>query len=111
MSNRTLLPLALLIATGFARLSATLFATDWPQWGGPRRDHVSDEKGLLQDWPADGPRRVWVNENAGLGYSGEAIVGSQLFTIGARDHAERLLAINVADGKERWAAEIGDVLK
>jgi outer membrane protein assembly factor BamB len=86
------------------------FATDWPQWGGPRRDHVSDEQGLLQEWPASGPKRVWLNDNAGLGYSGFAVVGSKLYTMGARDKAERLIAINVNDGKELWAAEIGEVL-
>src|SRR6185369_3265210 len=34
----------------------------------------------------------------------------KLYTMGARDRAERVIAINVNDGKELWAAEIGPVL-
>ncbi len=98
---------ALLAALGIGQT----FATDWPQWGGPRRDHVSDEQGLLQEWPAEGPKRVWLSDHAGLGYSGFAVVGSKLYTLGSRENAERLIAISVNDGKELWAAEVGDVLK
>jgi hypothetical protein len=29
---------------------------DWPQWRGPRRDGISDEKGLLSSWPEGGPK-------------------------------------------------------
>src|SRR6476646_2043832 len=86
-------------------------ATDWPQWGGPHRDHVSNEKGLMQDWPAAGPKRLWVSDNAGLGYSGEAVVGSKLYTMGARENVERLIAISVENGKELWAADIGEMLQ
>ena len=64
--------LTLLVA---ASLGQT-FATDWPQWGGPRRDHVSDEQGLLQEWPAGGPKRVWLNDTVGIGYSGFAVLGA-----------------------------------
>jgi outer membrane protein assembly factor BamB len=97
----------------FFSVAATwqVWATDWPQWGGPRRDHVSEEKGLMQDWPAGAPKRLWVFDNAGLGYSGEAVVGSKLYTMGARDNVERLIAISVESGKELWAADIGEMLR
>lgn len=32
---------------------------DWPQWRGPRRDGISDEKGLLSSWPDGGPELLW----------------------------------------------------
>src|SRR6476619_1720774 len=102
MTNNAIIRVGLLIAAGMACASAT----DWPQWGGPRRDHVSDEQGLMQDWPSGGHKRVWLNDNAGLGYSGISVVGGKLFTMGARENTERLLAINVGDGKELWAADI-----
>ncbi len=105
MINRPLFVLLALVGTWHPA------ATDWPQWGGPRRDHVSDEQGLMQEWPADGPKRVWLHENSGLGYSGEAVVGGKLFTLGAIDNAEHLIAIGTGDGKQLWAAEIGEVLK
>jgi hypothetical protein len=49
-------------------------AADWPQWRGPNRDDVSKETGLLKTWPTGGPKRVWLFENAGKGYSGPAIL-------------------------------------
>src|SRR5262245_9555613 len=30
--------------------------SDWPQWRGPKRDGISQENGLLKQWPAEGPK-------------------------------------------------------
>ena len=35
--------------------AASSHAADWPQWRGPQRDGISQEKGLLQQWPEGGP--------------------------------------------------------
>jgi outer membrane protein assembly factor BamB len=86
-------------------------ATDWPQWRGPDRTGVSQETGLLRSWPAAGPKRVWLYERAGSGYSGPAIVSGKLFTMGTRDDSECMLAIDAANGAELWAAKIGPVYK
>ena len=40
---------------------------DWPQWRGPDRTDVSRETGLLREWPAGGPKRLWLYKNAGNG--------------------------------------------
>jgi outer membrane protein assembly factor BamB len=85
-------------------------AADWPQWQGPDRTNVSQETGLLQSWPEGGPEKVWTSDVAGLGYAGMAVVGDTLYTLGARDDQELLIALNVADGKERWSTAISDVL-
>jgi outer membrane protein assembly factor BamB len=90
---------------------AAFRAEDWPQWGGPNRDHVSKEKGLLQDWPQGGPKRVWVSKEAGLGYSGISVVGERVYTMGARGGSEHLIALDAKDGKEVWAAEVGETLQ
>jgi len=84
---------------------------DWPQWRGPDRTDVSRETGLLKSWPASGPKRVWLYENAGEGYSGPAIVAGKLFIMGTRDESECLLAVDVNSGKELWVARIGSVFK
>src|SRR6266404_1169915 len=85
-------------------------AHDWPQWRGPDRTDVSKETGLLKQWPAEGPKRVWLFKNAGNGYSGPAIVGGKLFTMGTRDDNEILLALDADTGKELWTAKIGSIL-
>jgi len=80
---------------------------DWPQWHGPDRTDVSKETGLLKKWPAEGPKRVWLYENAGNGYSGPAIANGKYFTIGTRDNNECVLALDANTGKELWVAKIG----
>lgn len=99
-------PLSAFIAA--ALLTATLApAADWPQWRGANRDDISAETGLLKKWPASGPKKVWMFDDAGLGYSGYSIVGDTLYTMGARDAVEFVIAVDVTTGKEKWSTEAG----
>jgi outer membrane protein assembly factor BamB len=91
--------------------SSAACAEDWPQWQGPHRDGVSRETGLLQSWPEGGPPRVWLSHDVGLGYAGMSVVGDTLYTLGAIDGGERLIALNVADGAIKWSTDIGPMLK
>jgi outer membrane protein assembly factor BamB len=82
--------------------------TDWPSWRGPNRDGISTETGLLDAWPAEGPELLWRIDNAlGGGYSSVAIADGKIFTIGKRRGDAELIALNLADGKELWAARVG----
>lgn len=94
----------------FSFLSAATPAEDWPQWRGSHRDDISKETGLLKDWPEGGPKRVWIYEKGGNGYSGPAVAQGKLFTMGARDGSEALLALNADTGAELWSAKLGDIL-
>ncbi len=87
-------------------------ADDWPQYRGPNRDDVSAEKGLLQQWPEKGPKLLWTYANAGVGYSGPAVVGGRVYTIGGRGDSEFVIALDVETVKdgapvEAWAARVG----
>ena len=86
-----------------------LLALQWPQYRGPARDDVSTETGLLKTWPAGGPRLVWTFREAGVGYSGPAVVGRRLYTIGGRGETEVLIALE--EGKEAWATPIGPLFQ
>jgi outer membrane protein assembly factor BamB len=105
--SRTLLAFSMALAC--AATSAR--ALDWPQWRGPDRTDVSKETGLLESWPAGGPKRLWLYENAGAGYAGPAIVAGKLFTMGTRDGAEILIALDANLGKELWYARIAELFK
>lgn len=99
-----------LLASILMALSAA--AADWPQYRGPNRDDVSAETGLLLSWPTGGPPLLWTYREAGIGYSGPAIVGDRLYTIGGRGEMEHLIALDltaVKDGTvaEAWATPIG----
>lgn len=94
----------------FASVASTTRA-DWPQWRGPNRDDLSKETGLLKSWPEGGPKRLWVCDTAGLGYSGPAIVAGKLFTMGSREDGEHLLAVSIETGKQLWTTKISETLK
>jgi outer membrane protein assembly factor BamB len=76
-----------LVPVGVAARSASdgLIASpepDWPQWRGPRRDGISDEKGLLPSWPAGGPALLWKIDGLGAGWSSPIVAGEQLYITG-----------------------------
>ena len=60
MRGRVLLAGLTIVLGIILSLSATASAADWPQWRGPNRDGISQETGLLKDWPADGPNALRV---------------------------------------------------
>jgi outer membrane protein assembly factor BamB len=97
------------LAALLVTLSIPALAADWPQWRGANRDDNSTETGLLKQWPAEGPKRAWLFDKAGMGYAGFSVVAGKLFTLGTRDGKEILLAIDEKTGNELWATPIGDL--
>jgi len=95
----------------FARAGRVVRADDWPQWLGPDRSNVSKETGLMKTWPKDGPKLLWTVEKAGVGYSGPAVVGDRLYTMGGRDGTSYVFALDVKTGKEVWSCPIGKVFQ
>ena len=83
-------------------------AADWPQWQGPDRTNVSHETGLLKSWPPGGPKLLWTFDQAGTGYSGPAVVGDRLYTMGAEDGQDRAATIiasrNWNESSTTWCA-------
>src|SRR5579863_9053808 len=57
---------------------AALRADDWPQWLGPKRDGVWRETGILEKFPAGGPKVLW-RHPVGEGYSGPAVADGKVF--------------------------------
>jgi outer membrane protein assembly factor BamB len=109
----------------FALVASTLLVPapasgdDWPQWMGPRRDNVWRESGILEKFPAGGPKIVWRSPVAG-GYSGPAVAGGKVyitdyvtqqnvkvenFERNAFTGVERVLCLDEATGKPLWKKE------
>jgi outer membrane protein assembly factor BamB len=84
-------------------LAAEPVTTDWPQWRGPNRDGLSLETGLLQQWPAEGPKVAWEVNHMGVGYSSVAVAEGRIFTQGDLDGVEHILAVSAKDGALLWA--------
>lgn len=102
------LPIILIGAACFS--SGWALAEDWPQWRGPQRNGISQETGLLQEWPKEGPKLVWQITDLGAGYSTPSVVGDRIYLLanqGLED--ESVLALAVADGKKVWSTRLGKV--
>ena len=83
-----------------------VLAEDWPQWRGPRRDGISREKGLLQQWPADGPKLTWSATNLGRGYSSPIVVSNRIYITGDVGNELHVFALTT-EGKAVWTATNG----
>ncbi len=96
---------ALLI--GILGASVPARADDWPQWGGPRRDLVWREKGIVKTLPpGDVLPRMWATP-IGEGYSGPAVADGRVFITDLVDRrsksaVERVLALDAATGRVLW---------
>jgi len=98
------LALVLPAATAF---SGSPESFDWPQWQGPDRNAVSKERGLLKEWPKDGPPLAWKIKGLGGGYSAPSIAAGRIFGMGNRGEDEVIWALSETDGKELWVTRLG----
>jgi outer membrane protein assembly factor BamB len=80
---------------------------DWPQWRGPNRDGISQETGLLKEWPKAGPPLAWKAKGLGGGYSSISIAGSRIYTMGDIGAASYLIALDLDGGKPVWKTKVG----
>lgn len=97
--------------------STLAIAEDWPQWMGPKRDNVWRETGLLEKFPADGPKVIWRVPVQG-GYAGPAVANGKVFVTDFTSDknakienfdrktvlagTERVLCLDEKTGKELW---------
>lgn len=107
---------SLTVLTALASTAAR--ADDWPQYLGPQRDGVWREDGILDKFPAGGPKLLW-KAPCGVGYAGPSVAASKVylpdfvpegglpesgFAKGAFRGQERVVCRDAASGKELWAA-------
>src|SRR5688572_23168611 len=81
--------------------------TDWPQWRGPERNGKSRETGLLKQWPAGGPPRLWRVTNLGAGYGSIATQGDRIFVQGQVGRQSVVSSLNRANGQLLWSKPLG----
>ncbi|MBL8814535.1 MAG: PQQ-like beta-propeller repeat protein [Planctomyces sp.] len=80
---------------------------DWPQWGGPKRDCVWREDGIIDRFSTDGllPRKwsVPISE----GYSGPAVANDRVYVTDrvAEGQLERVLCLDAETGTQIWKHE------
>jgi len=104
------MPSRLTFMVVLACASLALGGEDWPQFRGPQRNGVSQETGLLPEWPKQGPKLLWQLTDIGEGYGTPAVVGGRLYLMSNRGmDNEFVQALSVEDGKTIWTARLGNV--
>ena len=94
-------------------------ADDWPQWFGRNRDGVWREDGILDTFPAGGPKQVWTAP-LGAGYSGPAVANGFVYVMDRQgplpdpkvpakgvsgDGKERVVCLKEKTGEKVWVHE------
>lgn len=77
------------------------FAEDWPEFMGPRRDQTSAETGLLDAFPASGPKLVF-EKQVGTGYSAPSIRAGTMVVHHRVGDEEIVEACDAATGATKW---------
>lgn len=85
-------------------------AADWPQWRGPDRNGLSQETGLMKQWPPSGPPLVWSASNLGAGYGSISVSGERIFVQGMKGRDSVVSILNRADGKPVWSKILGSAV-
>ncbi len=100
-SSRSILHLALLLATFATGLAADNAPSDWPHARGPRFDGRFLRDTPLAPWPADGPALLW-EQPLGQGFSGVVVAAGRVFTQHQKSSGQELACFDLATGAEVW---------
>ena len=98
---------AIVLCTAAVGGQAPPVSTDWPQWRGPERTGISQETGLLRQWPPSGPAALWSAAGLGEGYGSISIKGNQAFVQGLKGRDSVVTSLGRADGKILWTRVVG----
>ena len=83
--------------------AASASAQDWPNIYGPTSDSKSTEKGILREWPENGPEVLW-RTGVGIGYGGPVIMDNKVYLLDRdRDKGEDVMrSFDLKTGEELW---------
>ncbi|MBO7601987.1 MAG: PQQ-binding-like beta-propeller repeat protein [Bacteroidaceae bacterium] len=77
-------------------------AQDWPQFMGPDRNGISQEKGIMKSWPAEGPKVLW-STDLGIGFGGPVIKAGKIYLLDRDDETgDTMRCYDLQTGKELW---------
>lgn len=75
---------------------------DWPQFHGPDRNSISEEKGILRSWPENGPEVLWTAD-LGIGYGGPVVKDGKIYILDRYDAVgDTMRSFDLYNGEELW---------
>lgn len=75
---------------------------DWSSFLGPHGTGVSDETGLLDEWPEEGPAVLW-QKRIGKGYSSPSVLGNRLVVHHRQRDRDLIECVQADDGTPLWS--------
>ena len=72
------------------------------QWRGPERNGIYPDKGLLKEWPEDGPPLVLKIEGIGRGYSQPLLYDDIIYVTGLKSDTLDVISSYTLDGDKLW---------
>jgi outer membrane protein assembly factor BamB len=83
---------------------------EWTQFGGPSRNNICEETGLINNWSNTPPLLLWTVTNIGNGYSAPVFYKDRLWITG--DVGDDLVIFSFdTNGKQLWQAKNGSSWK
>ena len=98
--------LGVLVMVALVVAAAGAFGDDWTQFQGPERNGISNETGLLKQWPDGGPKLLWTATGCGTGFSSAAIAAGTVYVAGDVGENCQVMALDLT-GKVKWTKVIG----
>ncbi|MHB8900240.1 MAG: PQQ-binding-like beta-propeller repeat protein, partial [Thermoguttaceae bacterium] len=77
-------------------------------WRGPNQDGISQETGLADAWPQEGPKVLWRLPLAG-GFSSVSAAGGIACTMIGNQDGEFVVAVDPEKGSLLWKTRVGDL--
>jgi len=94
-THAMLIAAIVMIATGGS-------VADWPQYLGPNRNSISDQKGILRSWPENGPEVLWT-VSLGKGFGGPVVKDGKVYLLDRDDKVgDNFRCFDLSTGKELW---------
>jgi outer membrane protein assembly factor BamB len=78
----------------------------WPHRRGPHYNAISDETGLADSWPEEGPPLLWATE-LGQGYSGFTAAENRVYTQTQTLYSQYVLCLDADTGETVWKYRYG----
>ncbi|MGA2259794.1 MAG: PQQ-binding-like beta-propeller repeat protein, partial [Thermoguttaceae bacterium] len=100
----------LVVALVLLLSAGRVFAEDWAQWRGLNRDGISQETGLLKEWPKGGPKLLWQVRDLGSGYATPSVAGGRIYLLANNGLDDEFIkALDLKDGSQAWSSRLGKV--
>src|SRR5512147_75489 len=85
-----------------AILLVSALAEDWPQYLGPNRNSTSAQKGIMRNWPTNGPEVLWTVP-VGRGFGGPVVKDGKVYLLDRDDKVgDTLRCLDLSTGKDLW---------